>query len=321
MYRAAGNIHHRSLRARSIIGDDEPQPPTDTSVLRIRTWHSSSSSDDSSDHSDREDNGGNNGNNNRNGHNGGKNNGNNNNNRDVEAEAESPATSVSVNGGRNSVVPQLSPDTLNGGNGDANGLSSKSGSAPMTLTNSVATSNTSSSSSSSSSSSNSSDDEELETPKLKVQAALILIVIVTVITGLTAEWLVDSIDGLTESNAISREFVALILLPLVGNAAEHVTAVTVSYKDKLDLSMAVAVGSSIQISLFVIPILVLLGWCIGQPLTLEFDILEVIILFVSIIIVNQAISDGKTNWMEGLVLMITYVTIALAVWYYPGAGL
>jgi Ca2+:H+ antiporter len=111
-------------------------------------------------------------------------------------------------------------------------------------------------------------------PKLKIQATVALLVMVTVFTGITAEWLVDSIDGLVSSGTISREFVALILLVspspfpteqetvgillvmklLVGNAAEHVTAVTVSVKNKLNLAITVAVGSSIQIALFVLPV-------------------------------------------------------------------
>jgi len=177
----------------------------------------------------------------------------------------------------------------------------------------------SSSTSSTSSISTESTEEDETIPKLKIQATVALLVLVTVFTGITAEWLVDSIDGLTSSGAISREFVALILLPLVGNAAEHVTAVTVSVKNKLDLAITVAVGSSIQIALFVLPFLILLGWIIGQPLTLFFDTFETVVVFVSVLIINYAISDGKTNWLEGFVLMVVYVIIGLSVWYYPGA--
>lgn len=165
-------------------------------------------------------------------------------------------------------------------------------------------SGTTSSSDSSSVTTSNSDEDGKETPKLKVQAAIVLILIVTAFTGLIAEYLVDSIDGLTRSGNISREFVGVILLPLVGNAAEHMSAVTVSVKDKLDLSISIAVGSSIQIALFVLPLLIMIGWGIGKPLSLEFDVLETIVLFISVVIVNQAISDGKTNWMEGLTLMI-----------------
>ncbi|CCO36169.1 Vacuolar calcium ion transporter AltName: Full=Vacuolar Ca(2+)/H(+) exchanger [Rhizoctonia solani AG-1 IB] len=143
--------------------------------------------------------------------------------------------------------------------------------------------------SSTSSISSVSTEEDETVPKLKIQATMILLATVTVFTGITAEWLVDSIDGLTKSGNISREFVALILLPLVGNAAEHVTAVTVSVKNKLDLAITVAVGSSIQIALFVLPFLILLGWMIGQPLTLFFDIFETVVVFVSVLIIKYVL--------------------------------
>lgn len=160
------------------------------------------------------------------------------------------------------------------------------------------------------------EEEEEEIPKLTVKFAFALLVVVTVLTGLTAEFLVDSIAGLIATTAVTEEFVALILLPLVGNAAEHVTAVTVSVRNKLDLALAVAVGSSIQIALFVLPFLVVLGWIIGQPLNLNFDNFEVIVVVLSVIVVNFAISDGRTNWLEGFILMVTYLLIGVAVFYY-----
>ncbi|KAI5450850.1 hypothetical protein NCC49_002591 [Naganishia albida] len=164
------------------------------------------------------------------------------------------------------------------------------------------------------------DEEEEETPKVKALFALVLLLAVTAITGVTAEFLVDSVNGLTESTSISKEFVGLILFPLVGNATEHVAAVTVSVKDKLNLSMAIAVGSSIQVSLFILPLLVLIGWMIGQPMSLFFDVFETITLAISLLLVNFAISDGRTNYLEGYVLMISYVMIAVVCWYYDPAS-
>jgi len=146
-----------------------------------------------------------------------------------------------------------------------------------------------------------------------------LLVVVTVFVAITAEWLVDSIDGLTDSGKISKEFVGIILLPIVGNAAEHVTAVTVSIKDKLTLSLGVAVGSSIQIALFVIPFIITLGWILGKPLTLLFDPLESIVLFLSVLTVNYVVQDGKSNWLEGMVLMCLYLILAVTFWFYPGS--
>lgn len=157
-------------------------------------------------------------------------------------------------------------------------------------------------------------------PYMSIPVSLGLLVVVTVLVAVTAEFLVDSINGLTESGAIGKEFVAVILLPIVGNAAEHVTAVTVSVKDKLTLSLGVAVGSSIQIALFVIPFIVTLAWIMGKPLTLLFDPLESIVLFLSVLTVNYVVQDGKSNWLEGMVLMCLYLILAVTFWFYPGTA-
>ncbi|GAA5884583.1 hypothetical protein JCM6882_005306 [Rhodosporidiobolus microsporus] len=176
-------------------------------------------------------------------------------------------------------------------------------------------------SSDTSSSSSSSEDSLLEhTPKMSGRVAILLLVVSTALTGVTAEWLVSSIEGLVEAGGVSEQFVAFILLPLAGNAAEHATAVTVATKNKLDLSMAVAIGSSIQIALFVVPVLILLGWCIGQPLTFYFDEFETVILFVSIVAVAFATSDGRTNWLEGFCLMLIYLIVAVVIYYYDPTG-
>ncbi|KAG2347960.1 calcium/proton exchanger [Suillus weaverae] len=153
---------------------------------------------------------------------------------------------------------------------------------------------------------------------MSVPVSLGLLVGVTVLVAVTAEFLVDSISGLTESGAIGKEFVAVILLPIVGNAAEHVTAVTVSVKDKLTLSLGVAVGSSIQIALFVIPLMVTLAWIMGKQLTLLFDPLESIVLFLSVLTVNYVVQDGKSNWLEGMILICLYLILAVTFWFYPG---
>lgn len=163
------------------------------------------------------------------------------------------------------------------------------------------------------------EEDKPEMPKMSVAMTIGLLAVVTVLVAVTAEWLVDSIDGLTDGGAISKEFVGIILLPIVGNAAEHVTAVTVSVKDKLTLSLGVAVGSSIQIALFVIPFIVTLGWILGKPLTLLFDSLESIVLFLTVLTVNYVVQDGKSNWLEGMILMCLYLILAVTFWFYPGS--
>lgn len=107
------------------------------------------------------------------------------------------------------------------------------------------------------------DDEEV--PQLHFYVAILTLVISTVFVALCAEFMVDAIDAVTSgSNGISQTFVGLILLPIVGNAAEHATAVTVAVKDKMDLAIGVAVGSSMQIALLVLPLVVLIGWMMGK---------------------------------------------------------
>lgn len=117
-----------------------------------------------------------------------------------------------------------------------------------------------------------------EHAKLNTPSALILLVLVTALAYVTAEHLVDSLEGLVAAHPnISKEWITLIVIPIIGNAAEHSTAVIVASKGKFDLAMSVAVGSCIQIALFVIPILVLVAWGMGKPLTLLFDPLETVV--------------------------------------------
>jgi Ca2+:H+ antiporter len=114
-------------------------------------------------------------------------------------------------------------------------------------------------------------EEEEHEPLLGPWSAGFVLVVTTVIISLCADYMVDSIDDIVASGHISKTFIGLILIPIVGNAAEHVTACVVAVKDKMDLAMGVAIGSSIQIALLVTPSLVMLGWAIGQPMTLHFE--------------------------------------------------
>jgi len=153
--------------------------------------------------------------------------------------------------------------------------------------------------------------------------ALLLLAAVTTLTYLTAECLVESVNGLVENSSVNKEWIALIVIPIISNAAEHTTAVVVASKGKFDLAMSVAVGSCIQIALFVIPSLVIIAWGLGKPLTLFFDPLETLVclslarfnqvqfltffplqcLFLSVLIVKFAIEDGRTHWMSGTALV------------------
>ncbi|KAF9043026.1 Sodium/calcium exchanger protein-domain-containing protein [Panaeolus papilionaceus] len=170
----------------------------------------------------------------------------------------------------------------------------------------------------SSCSSCSSNSSDIETPKLNKYTSLGLVIVITALAYVTAEGLIGSLEGLIEANpGISKEFITLIVIPILSNAAEHTTAVVVARKGKFDLAMSVAVGSCIQIALFVIPVLVLVAWGMAKPLTLLFDPLETVVLFFSVLVVKFSVEDGKSHWMSGLLLMGTYTLIALAFWYFP----
>ncbi|KAK3402328.1 Sodium/calcium exchanger protein-domain-containing protein [Sordaria brevicollis] len=165
-----------------------------------------------------------------------------------------------------------------------------------------------------------SSDEE-EEPILSPLSAALVLIATTVIISYAADYMVDSIDDIAATGAISKTFIGLILIPIVGNAAEHVTACVVAVKNKMDLAMGVAIGSSIQIALLVTPSLVLLGWAIGQPMTLHFETFETIAFALSVMVVTYTVQDGRSNYLEGAMLMGLYVIIALAFWASPADAL
>ncbi|KAK0745178.1 Sodium/calcium exchanger protein-domain-containing protein [Apiosordaria backusii] len=159
------------------------------------------------------------------------------------------------------------------------------------------------------------EDDLQEEPQLHFIVAVATLAASTVVIAVCAEYMVDSISAITASGVVSEEFVGLILLPIVGNAAEHATAVTVAIKDKMDLAIGVAVGSSMQVALFIIPLLVIIGWGMGiDAMTLSFDPFQVAVLFVAVLLVNYLINDGKSHWLEGMLLMCLYAIIAVCSW-------
>lgn len=143
------------------------------------------------------------------------------------------------------------------------------------------------------------DNEEAESPRLSIWTAGLVLVAVTLLVSVCANYLVRSINSFVESAQVSKVFVGLILIPIVGNAAEHSTAVIVAWKNKMELAISVAMGSCLQIALFVTPLLVILGWIIDQPMTLHFGIFETVVFFLSGFVVALLIQDGKSNYLEG----------------------
>ncbi|KAI0798419.1 Sodium/calcium exchanger protein-domain-containing protein [Xylaria sp. FL0064] len=157
---------------------------------------------------------------------------------------------------------------------------------------------------------------DTEEPDLHFLVALGTLILCTVIIALCAEGLVSGIEPI--SSVVSEEFIGLILIPIVGNACEHATAVTVAVKDKMDLAIGIAIRSSLQVSLFLVPLLIIIGWGIGiQGMTLAFETFQVVVLFLAVLLTHYLISDGTSHWVKGAQLVSLYVIIAVCAFYYP----
>ncbi|MBD6620090.1 calcium/proton exchanger [Komarekiella sp. 'clone 1'] len=144
-----------------------------------------------------------------------------------------------------------------------------------------------------------------------------VLLVCTLLVAIESELLVDSLEIATSQLGLTALFTGVILVPIIGNAAEHTTAVTVAMKDKMDLSVSVAVGSSMQIALFVAPVLVIAGWIMGQPMDLNFHPFELVAVVVSVLIANSISSDGKSNWLEGTLLLAAYAVLGFAFYFHP----
>jgi Ca2+:H+ antiporter len=159
------------------------------------------------------------------------------------------------------------------------------------------------------------ETEEGEEINLKLWVGVLLLC--TVFVAIESELLVASLEEATATLGLTSLFTGVILLPIIGNAAEHTTAVTVAIKNKMDLSVSVAVGSSLQIALFVAPVLVIAGWFMGQPMDLDFNPFELVAVSVAVLITNSISSDGKSNWLEGVLLLAAYLVVSLAFYFHP----
>jgi len=161
------------------------------------------------------------------------------------------------------------------------------------------------------------DNVHHEEPQMDQKDAIILLILATILVSWMAEVLVHSVESAAEQYHLPYIFIGVILLPLFGNAAEHFTAVSVAAKNKMDLSFAISIGSSTQIAVFVAPLMIMVAWLWGVPLTFEFGILETIAVFLAVSIANLIAADGKSNWLEGLMLLSTYAVLGLAFLFHP----
>lgn len=145
--------------------------------------------------------------------------------------------------------------------------------------------------------------------KWSLKKAVLILIGATVLIGIESEFFVGAVQPMTETVGLSKFFVGIILVPIIGNAAEHSTAITMAYKNKMDVVMEIALGSSLQIILFVTPVLILLS-LIFTPMSIVFNEFELIALLFSVLIANKVANDGESNWMEGVQLLAVYAIMA-----------
>ena len=158
--------------------------------------------------------------------------------------------------------------------------------------------------------------EEEDTWGWSVRTSVIALAVAGLLVGLMSEVLVGSISEASEAIGLSEFFVGVIVVAIVGNAAEHWVAVLVAAKDKMDLAVNIAIGSSAQIALFVAPILVLASFFLGPfPLALVFNGFELAAILIAILVAQQVTSDGESNWFEGVQLLALYFVFGLAFYF------
>jgi Ca2+:H+ antiporter len=159
------------------------------------------------------------------------------------------------------------------------------------------------------------DGGEEEPTMLSPTTAAIILGFATVTTSFCTELLIEALQGTVDSWQVSQEFIGIILLPIIGNAAEHYTAITVALQNKMDLSLGVACGSSCQMALLVTPFTVVAGWWLGQPMSLDFHPFQLFVMLMSVLMVSSVLANGRTNWLEGAMLLFAYIIISMIYWF------
>lgn len=154
-----------------------------------------------------------------------------------------------------------------------------------------------------------------EKPRWKLWVSVTLLAVTAFFIALESEMIVDGIDHVIANYGLSEVFIGIILIPLIGNVAEHASAIIMAIKNKVDICVEIAVGSSIQIALFVAPLLILVSFFSGKPIIYVYDLFMVVAMLSAIGLSLYIFSDGKTNWLEGLVLISCYSVLGVAFFF------
>ncbi|KAK8514457.1 hypothetical protein V6N12_009163 [Hibiscus sabdariffa] len=154
------------------------------------------------------------------------------------------------------------------------------------------------------------EDEDEEKAVIGFWSGFSWLVGMTLIIALLSEYVVGTVEAASETWGISISFISIILIPIVGNAAEHAGAIIFAFKNKLDISLGVALGSATQISMFAVPLCVVVGWIMRVPMDLDFSLLETGCLALTILVVAFTLQDGTSHYMKGVVLCLCYIAIS-----------
>ena len=154
------------------------------------------------------------------------------------------------------------------------------------------------------------DDDDDEEPEITFWSGIFWLSVFTLFISLLSDYVVDTLEGAAKSIGFPVSFISVILLPIVGNAAEHAAAIMFAMKNKLDITIGVAVGSSTQICLFVIPMSVIVAWMANRPLDLNYKTFETLTLFASVITAVTVCNDGNSHWLKGLTLVLAYFILS-----------
>ena len=161
------------------------------------------------------------------------------------------------------------------------------------------------------------DDPSAEAP-WPVGKAVGVLLGATLAVAWVSEFLVGAVEAAQHSLGVTETFVGVIIVAIVGNAAEHSTAITMALKNKMDLALGIAVGSSLQIALFVAPVLVFASYAFPHQLNLEFTLPEIAAVVIAAFVTDQIAGDGESNWLEGVQLLALYVIIGILFYFLPG---
>jgi Ca2+:H+ antiporter len=158
---------------------------------------------------------------------------------------------------------------------------------------------------------------ELHKPKLTFTECVCALTVSITLVTIIAIALVDEISFIVDERGISDAFVGLILVPLVEKAAEHLTAIDEAWDNQMNFALSHVLGATVQTALFNAPLVVLVGWGLNKPMDLNFDVFNIVVLILSIIVVGNFLRDQKSNYLEGSLCLIVYIIIAVAAYYYP----